>query len=335
MKIGSTDIDREVLVIAEIGNNHEGDIALAEELIASAAAAGAQAVKFQTIVPERLVGPDQAARLAQLRRFALSAEDHVRLAEAAADAGVLFLSTPFDVASVDMLDPLVVAFKVASGDNNFVPLLQRIAATGKPLLLSTGMTDLAGVRMALGAVRQVWRERGIDPGIVLLHCVSAYPTPLEEANLRAIAALAALGVVPGYSDHTIGIAAAPLAVALGARVIEKHFTMAHDHSDFRDHKLSASPAEFKMLVERIREANAALGDGVKRVMPSEAGTAAAARRSIVAARDLPVGHAITPADLTWLRPAGGLAPGQETQLVGRKLRQAVAAGGQVLLDLVD
>jgi sialic acid synthase SpsE len=335
MRIGPVDLDRDVLVIAEIGNNHEGDVGLAEELVALAAAAGAQAVKFQTIVPERLVGPDQIARLAQLRRFALSAEDHARLARAAAKAGVMFLSTPFDLDSVAMLEPLVPALKVASSDNNFAPLLQRIAATGKPVLLSTGMTDLAGARAAMDTVRHAWSERNIDPGIVLLHCVAAYPTPFEEANLRAIPALAALGVTAGYSDHTLGIMAAPLAVALGARVIEKHFTIAHDHSDFRDHKLSANPAELKTLVERIREANALLGDGAKRVMPSEAATAAAARRSIAAARDLPAGHAIAAADLTWLRPAGGLPPGQEATLIGRKLRRAIAAGHQLVPDLFD
>src|SRR5262249_21244882 len=172
--------------------------------------------------------------------------------------------------------------KVASSDNNFVALLQRIAATDKPVLLSTGMTDLAGARTALDTVRQAWRSRNVDPGIVLLHCVSAYPTPSAEANLRAIPALLALGVTVGYSDHTLGLTASPLAVALGAGVIEKHFTINHDHSDFRDHKFSADPAELKALVERIREATALLGDGVKRVMPSEEATAVAARRSIVA-----------------------------------------------------
>jgi N,N'-diacetyllegionaminate synthase len=335
MRIGPVDLDHDVLVVAEIGNNHEGDVGLAEELVGLAAAAGAQAVKFQTIVPERLVGPDQTARLAQLRRFALSAEDHARLARAAAKAGVMFLSTPFDVDSVAMLDPLVPAFKVASSDNNFVALLQRIAATNKPVLLSTGMTDLAGARAGLDTVRQAWRERNVDPGIVLLQCVSAYPTPAAEANLRAIPALAALGAMVGYSDHTLGITAAPLAVALGARVIEKHFTIDHDHSDFRDHKLSVNPAELKILVERIREANALLGDGTKRIMPSEAATAVAARRSIVAARDLPAGHAVTAADLTWLRPSGGLPPGQEKVLIGRKLRRAVGAGHQLIPDLFD
>lgn len=335
MKIGSVDLDHDVLVVAEIGNNHEGDVALAERLIGLAAEAGAQAVKFQTIVPERLVGPDQTARLAQLRRFALSPADHARLAAVAARAGVMFLSTPFDVGSVDMLDPLVPAFKIASGDNDFTALIEAVAGKAKPILLSTGMTDLAGAAAAMATVRRVWQARGVDPGLVLLHCVSSYPAAPEDANLRAIPALAALGVTPGYSDHTLGVGAAPVAVALGARVIEKHFTIAHDHSEFRDHKLSATPAELKALVERVREANTLLGDGRKRIMPSEQATAAAARRSVVAARDLPAGHVLAWSDLTWLRPAGGLPPGRESAVLGRRLRQAVGAGARLGADLVD
>ncbi len=333
--IGNIDLARDVLVVAEIGNNHEGDIVLAEELVGLAAGAGAQAVKFQTIVPERLVGSDQTQRLQQLRRFALSEEHHRRLARAAQAAGVLFLSTPFDIGSVAMLEPLVPAFKIASGDNDFVPLLEAVAATGKPVLLSTGMADLAVVAASMGVIRRAWHESNADPGLVLLHCVSAYPTPANEANLRAIPALAAFGETVGYSDHTIGVGAAPLAVALGARVIEKHFTIAHDHSDFRDHKLSADPAEMRELVERVREANALLGDGVKRVMPAETDTARAARRSIVASRDLTAGHVVAWGDLAWLRPAGGLAPGREGTVLGRRLRRAVPAGTRLTPDLLD
>lgn len=334
MRIGPVDLDRDVLVVAEIGNNHEGDLGLAEALVAMAAEAGAQAVKFQTIVPERLVGPDQTARLAQLARFAFSPDQHARLAEVAAAAGVMFLSTPFDLGSVAMLDPLVPAFKIASGDNDFVPLLEWVAATAKPVLLSTGMRDLDGARAAAETVRAVWRRRGTNPGLVLLHCVSAYPTPPEDANLRALGALAGLGATVGYSDHTLGIGAAPLAVALGARVIEKHFTIRHDHSAFRDHQLSADPGELTALVARVREANAMLGDGHKRIAPAEEATAAAARRSIAAVRDLPAGHRIAFADLAWLRPAGGLSPGREGELVGRTLTAGIAAGMRILPEMV-
>lgn len=332
MKIGSVDIDREVLVIAEIGNNHEGDVGLAEELVHLAAEAGAQAVKFQTIVPASLVAPDQPARLAQLGRYQLDANAHRRLADAAQRAGVMFLSTPFALEAVAALDPLVPAFKIASGDNDFVPLLEAVARTAKPVLLSTGMTDLAGAAYGKAILERVWGESGVDPGLVLLHCVSAYPTAREDANLNAVRTLASLGVRVGYSDHTLGIDAPPAAVALGARVIEKHFTRSKTQSEFRDHALSVEPSELKEMVARIRAVEALLGDGRKRTMASETATAAAARRSICAARDLPAGHVLSPADLAWLRPAGGLRPGRESEILGRALARPYAAGERFSLE---
>jgi len=327
VKIGHVDLEREVLVVAEIGNNHEGDVALAEELIALAAASGAQAVKFQTIRPDCLVAPGQHARLAQLRKLSLPEEAHARLAARAAKEGVMFLSTPFYLDAVDLLDPLVPAFKIASGDNNFVPLLRRVAATGKPVLLSTGMADMDAVRAAVAELEKVWVESGEAPSLVLMHCVSAYPTPAAQANLKAIPTLASLGHLVGYSDHTLGIDACLLAVALGARVIEKHFTISKNYSEFRDHRLSAEPSELQLLVERVREAAAMLGDGEKRVMPSE--QPQAARRSVAAARSLPQGHRLSQADVAWLRPGDGLSPGRESSLIGRALRHSVQAGDRL------
>lgn len=336
MKIGPVDLTREVLIVAEIGNNHEGDLDRAEEMIRRAAEAGAQAVKFQSIDPERLVAADQTARLEQLRRFALTADDHARLAAVAADAGVLFLSTPFSLEAVTLLDPLVPAFKIASGDNDFAPLLTQVATTGKPLLISTGMSRPEDIALAAARVRAAWAaaECG-DPGLALLHCVSAYPTPSSAANLRAILALPTYGAIAGYSDHTLGIEAAVLSVALGARVIEKHFTLSKTQSDFRDHQLSAEPQELAELVERVREADVLLGDGVKRIHDEEAPVAAAARRSICAARDLKPGEVVGPEDLAWLRPAGGLPPGSEGELLGRSVVQPITAGTALTLDVMD
>jgi N-acetylneuraminate synthase/N,N'-diacetyllegionaminate synthase len=189
----------------------------------------------------------------------------------------MFLSTPFDVESVRHLDPLVPAFKIASGDNNFVGLLEAVAETRKPVLLSTGMAGLEDVKRSCAVLEAAWRKRGAAPGMVLLHCVSSYPTPLESANLLAMRSLEReIGYPVGYSDHTLGIEAAVLSVALGARVIEKHFTLSKTLSDFRDHQLSAEPAELAELVRRVKNARAALGDGVKRLLPVEEGVAAAA-----------------------------------------------------------
>ncbi len=335
MKIGGVDLTKEVLVVAEIGNNHEGDVKLAAEMIVQAARAGAGAVKFQSIVPEQLVAPQQAARLAQLQRYRLSPSDDEYLASVAENNNVLFLSSPFSLGCVDLLSPLVPAFKIASGDNDYVGLLQRVALTGKPVLLSTGMTNLDQVAFSVGTLTKAWSDAQIeDPGLVILHCVSAYPTPAEEANLNAILGLSRFGRIVGYSDHTLGIEAAVLSVALGARVIEKHFTLSKTLSAFRDHQLSAEPEEFRLLVERLKQANRLLGDGEKRVMPSESTTIAVARRSVCAARDLPAGAMLSGDDLICLRPAGGLTPGSESRVLGRRLLVPVSAGQQIMTDMI-
>ena len=336
MKIGHVDLSREILVIAEIGNNHEGDFGRAEAMIARAAAAGVQAVKFQTIVPERLVAATQSARIEQLRRYAFSYDQFARLADVARNAGVMFLSTPFDIESVRHLDAIVPAFKIASGDNDFVALLESVAATAKPILLSTGMASIDDVNRARATIEAVWGRHGVAPGLVPLHCVSAYPTPPEAANLFAIQTLArATGCVVGYSDHTLGLEAAVLSVALGARVIEKHFTLSKTQSAFRDHQLSADPAELDELVRRVGVAQNLLGSGDKSLQPIEAPVVLAARRSIVARRDLANGHVLTRADLDWLRPGGGLPPGREAVLLGRALQRAVSAGEMLTADTVS
>lgn len=305
---------------------------MAEELVRSAAAAGADAVKFQTIVPERLVTPLQADRISQLERFRLGYDEFERLSRVAGEEGVLFLSTPFDVESARFLDPLVPAFKVASGDNNFLPLLKAVALTGKPILLSTGMSDWEDLGRSCSLIRDIWSNAGVEPGLVLLHCVSSYPTPFGEANLAAIRTLAGLADRVGYSDHTLGTTAAVLAVAVGARVVEKHFTLDRNQSEFRDHRLSADPAEMAELVVRIREAEQLLGDGRIAVSEAERSNIHAARRSIVARRDLTPGEVLARNDLDWLRPGGGLPPGREEELIGRRLLRPLGRGAPIVAE---
>jgi N,N'-diacetyllegionaminate synthase len=327
VNIGRHNLDEAVFIIAEIGNNHEGDIQLAQEMIHAAAEAGVQAVKFQTIIPERLVAKSQSARIAQLNRFAFSPDQFADLAAVAAKVQVEFLSTPFAPEVVPWLDGLVPAFKVASGDNNYSALLAAIAATGKPILLSTGMSTLDEVKQAISTIETAWQQHETQAELVPLHCVSAYPTPAKQANLAAMQTLAhATGRPVGYSDHTLGIEAAVAAVCLGAQVIEKHFTLSKTQSDFRDHALSADPDEMAALVQRVQQVQQLLGNGVKTIQEAERPIAAAARRSIVARTPLEVGHRISPEDLDWLRPGGGLSPGQEDLLVGRCLQQAVDQG---------
>ncbi|MBG0776954.1 MAG: N-acetylneuraminate synthase family protein [Desulfovibrionaceae bacterium] len=335
MRIGSFDTRDRVLVIAEIGNNHEGDLALAKELIHAAAGSGADAVKFQTIVPRKFVAPDQTARLAMMERFSFSPDQFAELAEEAGRAGTMFLSTPFDLGSVQMLAPLVPAYKIASGDNTFYPLMEAVAATGKPIILSCGLAGIEDVLRARERIQAVWNAKGVAGELAALHCVASYPTPFEEANLLAIKALEAAASTVGYSDHTLGIEAAVLAVAVGARILEKHFTLDHEHSDFRDHQLSATPDELALLVRRVREAESALGAASKEPQACEKGNTAAMRRSIVAGADLAAGAVLSMDDLCWVRPGGGLAPGEEGLLLGKRLKAARSMGQRILAEDVE
>jgi sialic acid synthase SpsE len=330
MMIGSFDTNKNILLIAEIGNNHEGSVTLAEELIGKAAEAGAHAVKFQTIVPEELISASRPERITQLKRFQLSRAEFRHLAGVAQAEGVLFLSTPFDRESVHFLNPLVPAFKIASGDLTFFPLLKEVAGTGKQILLSTGMADMQEIARTRDFVFGIWESQGIRAELALLHCVSCYPTLPQNANLSAIQVLAGMGLTVGYSDHTLGIEAAVLSAAVGARIIEKHFTMDKKYSDFRDHQLSADPGEFSRLVHRVMEVSELLGSGEKVVGDCEQEGRVLFRRSIVAREDLEPGVRISWEQLAWVRPGGGLPPGSEGELIGRKMKRAVPRGGMIL-----
>lgn len=328
MRIGNVDLDERVFVVAEIGNNHEGDFAVAEDLVAQAAEAGVDAVKFQTFIPEHYVCRADHARLERLRRFQLTQDQFARLAENASKRGLIFFSTPFDVASARFLDSLQPVFKVASGDNTFFPLIEAIAALAKPIIISTGLADVGLLDKIRSDVYRVWARANVFPGLAFLHCVASYPVPIEQANLAAITTLRERfrDCTIGYSDHTLGIDAAAFAVAAGARIIEKHFTLDKAYSDFRDHQLSADPAEMRRLVARVREVTQAMGSGRKAPQPCERDMLPAVRRSIAAARDLEAGAVLTVADLTWVRPGTGLPPGEEQRLLGRRTRRALQQG---------
>lgn len=307
MRIGQFDTDKEVMVVAEIGNNHEGSYALAEELVGLAAEAGVHAVKFQTFKTELFVSRKEEARFRQLKSYELTFDQFEKLSELAKACGILFISTPFDLESALFLKDLVVAYKIASGDNTFYPLLESVASTGLPVIMSGGLAETRQLRHSKGLIEKVWQERRIDQSLAVLHCVTAYPVPRAEANLGAIGELRKeLGCTIGYSDHTLGIEAAILAVALGARIIEKHFTIDKHYSSFRDHQLSADPQELSLLVRRVKEATELLGGNIRTVQESEKKLAHAVRRSIAAKRDLPRGTILSSDDIMWIRPANGL-----------------------------
>ncbi|WP_316977872.1 N-acetylneuraminate synthase [Shumkonia mesophila] len=331
-------------VIAEAGVNHNGQPALAHALIEAAAAAKADAVKFQTFKADRLAlasapkaayqkrnEPGEESQLAMLRRLELPDDVVGELAVHCRERGILFLSSPFDEESADFLDTLgMAAFKVPSGELTNAPFLRHLAGKGKPLIVSTGMADMAEVKAAVDTIRAAGA-----PPLALLHCVSAYPADPADCNLGAMAALArAFGVPIGWSDHTTGIDVAIAAVALGATIVEKHFTTDRALPG-PDHRASLEPSELAALMTAVRRVESALGSGVKRPAASEADTAGVARKSLVAVRDLAAGTVIAAADLAARRPGTGLPPSRQGDLLGRRLKVDVAAGEQLTLAMVE
>jgi N-acetylneuraminate synthase len=326
---------RPCYVIAEAGVNHNGSVELALELVAAAAAAGADAVKFQSFVAEEVVTPaaPKAAyqrqttdagqsQLDMIKALELAPAAHRAVLERCHALGVTFLSTPFDLPSLELLLALgVPALKVPSGEVTNLPFLARVGAAGLPVILSTGMADLEEVD---GAVR-VLKGAGC-PGLALLQCVSSYPADSADVNLRAMATLAqAFGLPVGYFDHTLGIEVPLAAVALGACVLEKHFTLDRALPG-PDHQASATPEELKALVAGVRKIEAALGHGRKEPAASEADTRDVARRSLVAARDIPAGATLSEAMIAIRRPGTGIGPALLGGVLGRVARREIKAG---------
>jgi N-acetylneuraminate synthase/N,N'-diacetyllegionaminate synthase len=333
-----------VFVIAEAGVNHNGDVALARRLVDAAADVGADAVKFQTFEPDALAaggaptapyqreaGVDDADQRAMLARLALPPDAWPVLRAQAHARGLVFLSTPFDDGSADLLDRLdVPAFKVGSGELTNTPFLARLARRGRPLLVSTGMADMIEVAAAVDTIR----AEG-DVPLALLHCVSSYPARPEDANLRAIETMRRAFEVPvGWSDHTPGIELAIGAVAMGAALVEKHLTL--DRSlPGPDHAASLEPDEFRAMVAGIRAVEAARGSGVKVPVASEREVAAVARRSLHWRRSLAAGLVVATGDVDVLRPGTGLTPGRIGEIVGRRTARSVAQGAMIVATDVE
>jgi N,N'-diacetyllegionaminate synthase len=323
-----------VFIIAEAGVNHNGSIDLARELVDAAKASGADAVKFQTFRADRLAtrGAHKAAyqeratataaesQFEMLKRLELDAAAHQLLIDHCRNVDMQFLSSPFDAESADLLATMQMPiFKIPSGEITNFPFLRHVAAKGRPLILSTGMSTLGDVEEAVNVLRAAGAS-----DLTLLHCVTEYPAPYDEVNLRAMQTLkSAFGLPVGYSDHTPGIEIAIAAVALGAEVIEKHFTL--DRSlPGPDHAASLEPAELQQMVAAIRHVESALGTGVKYPAPCELANMSVARKSVVAACALAAGHQLIASDLEIKRPGNGLAPKLLPALIGRTLRVGVS-----------
>jgi N,N'-diacetyllegionaminate synthase len=315
----------QVYIIAEVGVNHNGSLELAMKCVDEAVKAGADAVKFQTFKSSKLVTKSASkaayqtqntnsseSQLEMLRKLELSYDDFIRLQKHCLSKNIDFLSTPFDDESAEFLNSIHVdAFKIGSGDLNNTPFLSKIDTYGRPVLLSTGMSNLEEVKESLHVFEK--------SQVALLHCTSDYPAPVGEVNLLAMKTMFdEFGVITGYSDHTEGHEVTIAAIALGAKVIEKHFTL--DRSlPGPDHQASLEPAQFSEMIRAVRLVEQALGDGVKRCMPSEENTKVVARKSLVIARPVKAGTLLSADDLIIKRPGTGIEPKNYDRVLGKKL----------------
>lgn len=326
-------------IIAEAGVNHNGDIKTAKQLVDVAAEAGADAVKFQTFKAERLVSKgapkakyqvanagNKESQFEMLKKLELSEAGHRQLLSYCEDKGCEFMSTPFDEESSDFLDEFgMTTFKIPSGEITNKPLIRHIARKGKPIILSTGMSTLGEVEKAVGWIDEEWTNLSNNPQLTLLHCVSSYPAPFEETNLMAMKTMEmAFGCPVGYSDHTMGIEIPVAAVAVGAKVIEKHFTLDRN-MEGPDHKASLEPSELKAMVSAIRNVEKAMGDGIKRLARCEEDTKNVARKSIVITRDIKKGDMVSLEDIIIKRPGTGIQPEFKDLIVGMKAKRDMKA----------
>jgi len=317
------------LIIAEAGVNHNGDLVLARQLIDVAAEAGADMVKFQTFSADRLVTrtakkadyqtqstDSNESQHEMLRRLELSAEMHRELIVHCATRNIDFFSTGFDTESIDLLVSVGQDhFKIPSGEITNLPYLRHIGRLGKAIILSTGMATMGEIEAAI----EVFEEEGTPrSNMTVLHCTTEYPTPMSEVNLRAMQSIhAAFGVAVGYSDHTSGIEVAIAAAALGATVIEKHFTLDRNLPG-PDHRASLEPEELKAMIAAIRNVEVALGDGIKRLTASEARNKPIARKSLVASRPIKMGDVFSAHNITVKRPGTGISPMRWDEVLGRR-----------------
>ena len=326
-------------VIAEAGVNHNGRLDLALRLVEIAAMAKADAVKFQTFRADRLasaaapkagyqrVQTGAGTQLEMLRQLELSDDDHKVVVRRCNELGIEFMSTPFDADSANFLVNLGMRrIKVPSGELTNKPFIEHLARLGKPLVVSTGMATLEEVTEAMAWIEAVHDKPPLNPSVTLLHCTSNYPAAPDDVNLRAMATLAAeTGFRVGYSDHTNGIAVATAAVALGATVIEKHFTLDRDMPG-PDHQASLKPDDLVAMVNAIRVVERCLGDGVKEPRATEWAMRDVARRSLTLVNNKNCGDRLQPGDVVILRPGHGIAPKFEHEVMGRVLVRALPGG---------
>jgi N,N'-diacetyllegionaminate synthase len=331
-------------IIAEIGVNHNGDVNLAKRLIDASKEVNADAVKFQTFNTDKLVqknapkadyqkidSDDNSSQYDMIKKLELSKEDFIELKKYSEEKNIMFISTPFDTESVDLLDSVgVEIFKVGSGDCDNLILLSKIIQTNKPVIISTGMADLSEIKK----IKTFMDQHNYQNKYIFLHCLSSYPAPHNQMNMSCIKTLNDnLNIPIGFSDHTTDSTAGIISVAYGAVCIEKHITL-DNNMDGPDHKSSLNPKNFKLFVENIREAETMIGDGNKRCMPCEENTKRVARKNLVYTKDIKKGEIITENDIEALRPnISGISPLYYFNIIGKKLINDVCAGDHVYVNM--
>tara|TARA_B100000579_G_C22771290_1_gene824093 strand:+ start:112 stop:1101 length:990 start_codon:yes stop_codon:yes gene_type:complete len=324
MKIGNKDLKKNIFIVAEIGNNHEGDLQTALELVDAASQTGVDAVKFQTFNLEKYYAITEKERIEKLEKFNLNNDDFCKIKDYAEKRNLIFFSTPLDIDSAKFLKEIQNVFKISSGDNTFWKLIKEVNSYNLPTIISTGASNLKQI----DKIYDYWKSSEDLNKLCLLHCVSSYPVPKEEANLRMIKQLKNRyhGITVGYSDHTLGIEAALSSASIGARLIEKHFTLDKNYSSFRDHLLSAEPKEMKSLVERVREIELLYGHEDCEIQPCEKNIIKQIRRSIAASKDIKKGTVITENMIMCVRPGQGIPEEEEDKIIGKTLNKDMITG---------
>jgi len=335
-------------VIAEAGVNHNGDIELAKDLVYAASEAGADAVKFQTFKADTLVtktaekaqyqklnSSNSSTQYEMLQALELTEDHHYILNELASSLNIEFMSTGFDEQTIDFLVSLgVKRLKIPSGEITNIPYLKHIAKKGLPTIMSTGMSTLDEVKVAIEIFREFYGDR-VEDNLVLLHCTSNYPAAFKDVNLRAMSTLANEFNIPvGYSDHTLGVLIPILSIGMGACVIEKHYTLDKTLVG-PDHAASMNPNELKQMVQMIRDAESALGNGEKKPADNELIIRSLVRRSVTLKTALKKGTKIAKDDLIILRPGTGISPGDFEKVIGATLKQSLSEGTTLLWDHIQ
>ena len=333
MKLKNFNIKKKVFIIAEIGNNHEGNFTIAKKLVRQAAKAGADAVKFQTFKTENFIRKKDKMRFNQLKKFELSFSQFQFLKKLAHQKKIKFISTPLDLESADFLIKNADMIKIASSDNNFYPLIDKVLRSNQTMIISTGMTNSLQIKSLINYIAKIIGKNLTEKRIVLLHCVTSYPVEDKFANLRSVEYLIKNSKLTiGYSDHTIGNEACIAAVAMGAKVIEKHFTINKKFSKFKDHAISADYLDFRNLVNGIRKVEMQLGKFNKKIQQPEKKLIKQVRRAVYADRRIISGEKISLKNIKFLRPAFTSNFDNLKKVLGRKIKKTFYKNQRINID---